>query len=640
MSQRQNTATPATVTGTILQNIPAEAQITRVEYEGPRIALYTKNPAYLQQNNYIIADIVNTVKRRVVVRTEKGVRREEGEAREIIANLLPKDAEVVSMFFDDFLGEVLLEAKRPQVLTVEGGFDVVNITVATGWRVKVRKAPHVNSASIQTIYFTLKTTADDRERFYRNTGERIFRPKISDESEITIMTLGGFRQVGRSAILIVTAESKILLDCGIHPGARNPRAAYPRIDWSGISLDELDAVVLSHAHLDHTGFLPALFKYGYDGPVYCTEPTLPLMTLLHMDSIKIASMEGANLLYEMKDVRELIKHTIPLPYGLVTDVSPDVKVALSNAGHILGSATVHLHIGEGDHNIVYTGDYKFGTTQLFESAVWNYPRVETLITESTYGAKEDIMPTREEVELAFVNTLNATLSEGGKVLIPVPAVGRAQEIMLVLDQYMRQGKLIETPIFIEGMISEATAIHITYADYLARELRSRILETDENPFVSDYFTVIEHPNSRDEALREGPAIIMATSGMLEGGPVIQYFQELAPNEKNKIVFVSYQINGTLGRRILDGARQASLMAENGKIKIIDVKSKVEKVEGFSGHSDYNQIIRYVGRMRPKLQQVIVNHGERKKVENVSYMISRLFRIPTLQPDVQEAIKIY
>ena len=167
MSQRQNTATPATVTGTILQNIPAEAQITRVEYEGPRIALYTKNPAYLQQNNYIIADIVNTVKRRVVVRTEKGVRREEGEAREIIANLLPKDAEVVSMFFDDFLGEVLLEAKRPQVLTVEGGFDVVNITVATGWRVKVRKAPHVNSASIQTIYFTLKTTADDRERFYK-----------------------------------------------------------------------------------------------------------------------------------------------------------------------------------------------------------------------------------------------------------------------------------------------------------------------------------------------------------------------------------------------------------------------------------------------------------------------------------------
>ncbi len=640
MSQRHNTGTPATITGTILQSIPAEAQITRVEYEGPRIALYTKNPTFLQQNNYIIADIVNTVKRRVVIRTEKAVRREEGEAREIIANLLPKDAEVVNMFFDECLGEVLLEAKRPQVLTLEGGFDVVNITAATGWRVKVRKAPHVNAASIQNIYFTLKTSSDERERFYRDIGERIFRPKISSESEVTMLTLGGFRQVGRSAMLIGTAESKILLDCGIHPGARNPRDAYPRIDWTGLSLDELDAVIISHAHLDHTGFLPALFKYGYDGPVYCTEPTLPLMTMLHMDSIKIASMEGANLLYEMRDVREVIGHTIPLPYGLVTDVSPDVKVVLSNAGHILGSATVHLHIGEGEHNIVYTGDYKFGTTQLFESAVWNYPRVETLITESTYGAKEDIMPPREEVELNFVNTMNQTISEGGKVLIPVPAVGRAQEIILVLDQYMRQGKLIETPIFVEGMISEATAIHISFADYLARELRSRILETDENPFVSDYFTVIEHPESRHEALREGPAIIVATSGMLEGGPVIQYFQELAPNEKNKIVFVSYQINGTLGRRILDGARQASMMAENGKIKIIDIKCKVEKVEGFSGHSDYNQIIRYVGRIRPKLQQVIVNHGERRKVENVSYMISRLFRIPTLQPDVREAIKIY
>jgi hypothetical protein len=339
-------------------------------------------------------------------------------------------------------------------------------------------------------------------------------------------------------------------------------------------------------------------------------------------------------------VREVIRHTIPLPYGTVTDVSPDIRLVLNNAGHILGSATVHLHIGEGAHNLVYTGDYKFARTLLFDSTFWNYPRVETLITESTYGAKEDLMPSREEVEATFVQTINQTLQGGGKVLIPVPAVGRAQEIMLVLDQYMRSKALIEAPIFMEGMISEATAIHVAYQDYLSREIRYKILEEDLNPFVSEYFTVIEHPSGRDEALREGPAIIMATSGMLEGGPVIEYLRQLAPVDKNKLVFVSYQIPGTLGRRILDGATQAQLMGDNGKIQIVDIKATVERVEGFSGHSDYNQIIRFVGKLRPRLQQIIVNHGERRKIENMAYVLARMFRIQTLQPSVQEAVRVY
>ncbi len=286
----------------------------------------------------------------------------------------------------------------------------------------------------------------------------------------------------------------------------------------------------------------------------------------------------------------MIQHTVTLQYGTVTDVSPDIKLVFNNAGHILGSATVHLHIGEGVHNIVYTGDYKYGRTQLFDSASWNYPRVETLITEGTYGNKEDIMPPREEVEMNFVNAINRTLSEGGKVIIPIPAVGRAQEIILVLDHYMRNKVLTEAPVFLEGMISEATAIHVSYADYLSRELRTKMLEQGINPFVSEYFTSIEHPSGREEALREGPAVIMATSGMLEGGPVLQYFEHVAPSERNKILFVSYQVQGTLGRRVLDGAHQASLLGDNGKIKIVDVRCQVQKVEGFSGHSDYNQII--------------------------------------------------
>ncbi|MDA4128025.1 MAG: beta-CASP ribonuclease aCPSF1 [Thaumarchaeota archaeon] len=625
---------------TILNNIPAEAGITRIEYEGPRIALYTKNPNYLQKNNYIISEIVNSLKKRVVTRTEKSIRKQESEARAILEKLLPPGTGTPGYFFDDALGEITVEVDAPRLLSQEAGFDLGSAMEQTGWKIKVRKAPHTQSTSIQNVYYAMKAGNDERERFYRELGESIFRPRLTSTEQITIKTLGAFQEVGRSSLLLETAESKVLLDAGIHPGARNSWDAYPRLDWADISLDELDAVVISHSHLDHMGFLPALFKFGYEGPVYCTEPTLPLMTLLQNDFVKIAQIEGGRIIYDPKDIRDMIQHTITLPYGMVTDISPDIKLVLNNAGHILGSATVHLHIGEGAHNVVYTGDYKYGRTQLLDSATWNYPRVETLITEGTYGAKEDIMPIREEVEMNFVNAINGTLKEGGKVLIPVPAVGRAQEILLVIDQYMKSKLLTEAPVFIEGMISEATAIHVAFAEYLSRDLRAKILEEGVNPFLSEYFNPIEHASSRDEALREGPAVIMATSGMLEGGPVLGYFEDIAPVEKNKILFVSYQVQGTLGRRVLDGSSQASLMGQDGKIKIVDVRCKTQKVEGFSGHSDYNQIIRFIGKLRPKLQQVIVGHGEKRKCENLAYSIQRIYRVPTLHPAVQEAIRLY
>jgi len=632
-------ANQVSLLGSILTNIPAEAQITRIEYEGPRIALYTKNPKYLQQNNYIISEIVNSVKKRVVTRTEKSIRKPEHDAKPILDKLIPVEAGASNYFFDEAIGEVTIEANNPRLLSSDAGYDIGELMGQIGWKIKVRKAPHIASSAIQTMYYALRTGTDERERFYKELGEAIFRPRYTVAEQITVKSLGAGQEVGRSCLLVETSESKVLLDAGISPGARNSWDAYPRLDWADVQLNEIDAVILSHAHLDHMGFLPALFKFGYDGPVYCTEPTLPLMTLLQNDFIKIAHLEGGRVLYDQKDIRDLIQHTITLQYGTVTDVSPDIKLVLNNAGHILGSATVHLHIGEGVHNIVYTGDYKYGRTQLFDSASWNYPRVETLITECTYGAKEDIMPPREEVEMNFVNAINGTLAQGGKVLIPIPAVGRAQEIILVLDHYMRNKVLTEAPVFLEGMISEATAIHVSYAEYLSRELRSKILDQGINPFVSEYFTSIEHPSARDEAIKEGPAVIMATSGMLEGGPVLQYFEHIAPSDRNKILFVSYQVQGTLGRRVLDGSKQASLLGDNGKIKIVDVNASTQKVDGFSGHSDYNQIIRFIGKMRPKLQQVIVNHGDKRKIENLAYVIQRIYRIPALRPAVQEAIRL-
>ncbi len=630
------------IMATILQSIPKEASITKIEYEGPRIALYTNTPRYLMENNDIISNLVNVIKKRIVVRTDETIRKSEEDARKILNEVVPKDAKLENTFFDTATGEVSLEAKRPWLLQRNAEeFNHTDVTEKIGWKLRIRKATTIPSSTIKTINYNLKVSSAERSKQLRQIGDEIFRPRLAQKSEVSLFTLGGFGQVGRSCMLLSTSESKILIDCGINPGARTPSESFPRLDWLNITLDDLDAVVIGHAHLDHTGFLPVLCKYGYKGPIYCTEPTLPMMNLIQLDAIKVASAQGRTPMYSDRDVKQIMKQTITLPYGTVTDISPDIKLVLANAGHILGSSLCHFHIGNGDHNFVYSGDIKFGKSILFEAANWNFPRVETLLIESTYGAKEDIQPSRQQVESAFINAINNTLTDGGKVLIPIPAVGRAQEIMLVIDHYMKSGEMVEAPVFTEGMISEASAIHEAYPEYLERELKQKILETDDNPFDSEYFTNVEHQDGRDEPLRENsPCIILATSGMLEGGPVLEYFKNLAPDKNNKLLFVSYQVNGTMGRRVLDGARQVSMLGREGKVEVVNINCGIEKLDGFSGHSDYNQLISFVQRLRPKLRRVLVNHGERRKSENLSMSIRRMFRVASHYPQIQEAIKLF
>ncbi len=642
MSKKSDRDNPnQNIIATILQKIPPGSQITKIEYEGPRIAIYTTSPKFLLERNKTLSNLVSTIKKRIVVRTDQSIRKPEAEAKKILTKLVPKDAKLQGAFFDDTIGEVTIEVKRPWLLQKNPEFLHNDVVEQLGWRIRVRKATTTSSSTIQTINYMLKVSTQERSKQLRQIGDDIFRPKIAPKSEVSLLTLGGFGQVGRSCMLLTTPESRILLDCGVNPGARTASEAYPRLDWANIALSDIDAVVIGHAHLDHTGFLPVLCKYGYGGPIYCTEPTLPMMNLIQLDAIKVASAQGRIPLYSERDVKQVMKQSITLSYNMVTDISPDIKLVLANAGHILGSALCHFHIGNGDHNFVYSGDIKFGKSILFEAADWRFPRVETLLIESTYGLKEDIQPNRQEVESAFVNVVNQTLADGGKVLIPIPAVGRAQEIMMVIDHYMKAGKMVEAPVFTEGMISEASAIHESYPEYLARELRQKILETDDNPFDSEYFTNIEHTSSRGEALREdSPGIVLATSGMLEGGPVLEYFKNIAPHKQNKILFVSYQVNGTMGRRVLDGAHQVSMLGRGGKVEAVTINAGIEKLDGFSGHSDYNQLMSFVHRLRPKLKRVLVNHGERRKSENLAANIRRMYRLHAHNPQIQEAIKLF
>jgi len=623
----------------ILEKVPREAEVTRIEYEGPMLAVYTKRPEVLVDQSSVVAEIVGVIRKRIVVRPDPSVRLPEAEAEKITRDLIAPEAEITDINFDPSLGEIIIETKKPGLVIGRNGAVLQDIIKQTKWRPQVLRSPPIRSKIVTHMRHYLHSESKERERILRTVGERIFRPKIYEVGDIRLTVLGGAQEVGRSAFLIKTRESSVLLDCGINPGSQRPFESFPRFDSPEFQIDQLDAVVISHAHLDHCGLAPFLYKYGYDGPVYCSAPTSNLMTMLQLDYLDVANKQGITAYYDQKDVRECVLHTIPLRFGVVTDIAPDIRLTLHNSGHILGASMVHLHIGEGLHNIVYTSDYKFGRTMLLEAAATEFPRIETVITESTYGGQDDFMPSRVESEESITQVINETLERKGKVLIPVPAVGRAQEIMLIIDGYMKRGLMKEAPVFIEGMISEATAIHTAYPEYLSREVRHSILHEEVNPFQSDYFTIVEHPSVRQGIIEGEPCIVLATSGMLEGGPVIEYFKNWADDENNSIIFVSYQIEGTMGKRVQKGINEVTMMDNNGKLGVVQVRMQVESIEGFSGHSDRRQLINYLTHLKPRPERVFVVHGEKSKIMNMAGFLSRKAGTATYAPANMETFRL-
>ncbi|MFW9908945.1 MAG: MBL fold metallo-hydrolase RNA specificity domain-containing protein, partial [Candidatus Thorarchaeota archaeon] len=326
-------------------------------------------------------------------------------------------------------------------------------------------------------------------------------------------------------------------------------------------------------------------------------------------------------------------------YGEVTDIAPDVRLTLHNAGHILGSAIIHLHIGDGQYNLAYTGDFKFGRTRLLEPATFTFPRLETLVVESTYGHPTDKMPPRQDVEKKFASIIRKTIERGGKVLIPVLAVGRAQEIMLVIEDLVTKGRIPKIPVYLEGMIAQATAIHTTHPEALSKKIREMIFHQGINPFLNEIFVQVDSHEQREEIVEGEPCIIMATSGMLAGGPSVEYFRYLAPDAKNMVAFVSYQGEGTLGRRIQKGWKEVQMRNKDGNTQVVPVNLQVETVEGFSGHSDRKQILNFIKRVSPIPEKILTCHGEASKCVNLASTIHKSMNIDTKALYVTESIKL-
>ncbi|MHA1130011.1 MAG: beta-CASP ribonuclease aCPSF1 [Candidatus Helarchaeota archaeon] len=623
----------------IMQNLPENVHVTTIEFEGPEIALYSKNPKILLESREIVKDIAKKIRKRIVIRSDPSVRLPQEETKKKILELCPEEAGITSISFNENVGEVIIEAKKPGLVIGRGGLTLRQITENVLWRPSVIRTPPLTSNMVLKLRHAIKQDSELRKKLLRTIGMRIHRPILLRDEYVRITALGGYREVGRSCNLIQTAKSSVLIDCGINVGSSSYSNVYPYLNLNEFNIEELDAVIISHAHLDHQGLVPFLYKYGYDGPIYCTKPTRNLMTLLQLDYLDVSEREGRLLPYGQKEVKSTVLHTIPLDFGEVTDIAPDIRLTLHNAGHILGSSIVHLHIGDGLYNLAYTGDFKYAKTRLLEPAVTSFPRLETLIVESTYGAPKDSMPSRRESEKQLAAHINRTIRQGGKVLIPVLAVGRAQELLIVIEEYMRRGMIDEVPVYIDGLILEATAIHTTHPEYLSRDLREMIFHQGMNPFLSEYFVQVDNTSVRTEIIAGEPCVIMATSGMLTGGPSVEYFRQLADNPNNTLIFVSYQVEGTLGRQIQKGWREIPMRSNQSRKVVVHVKMDIVTNEGFSGHSSRQQIINYIRKVDPKPERIITCHGENSKCTGLASSLHKLMRIETRAPQNLETIRL-
>ncbi len=424
-----------------------------------------------------------------------------------------------------------------------------------------------------------------------------------------ITFFGGAHEVGRSCVMVSTERTKILLDCGIKLGEVEE---HPMIHDS--ELDKIDGIFISHSHLDHIGYLPHVYSCGYKGHIYATKPTMELTNVLISDYMRIS---------EPKDVTKdglarLHKSYKICEFGDEVKIN-ELRLKFIPSGHIVGSSMIS--VTDGKSTLIYSGDLNLAKTKLLEGADTKNLTAKTLIIESTYGAKKDVFPKEGVVAQNLLRSIKETVSLGGKVIIPSFAVGRAQEILLMLDDYMNSGLIPKVPIYVDGMINKAMRIHRHNVIYCRKELQSRILMSDYDPFKSDNFIPIESKTQRSKVVSEdSSSIIVTTSGMLTGGPVIYYLSKLAGNSTNKVILVGYQAEGTPGRALQEGAKRLRL--DSGRINV-DVRLVIDS-EHLSAHADRPQLELMIKKVNG-LKTVFIMHGEKSKSEELREGIASKYK---------------
>ena len=398
-------------------------------------------------------------------------------------------------------------------------------------------------------------------------------------TKISFTALGGANEVGRSSFLVDFGE-KIVLDRGVKLTPSGSEYPLP-VETN------LDAVIISHAHLDHSGALPDLFVNS-NILSYMTAPSLELSKILWFDTLKIAGLEAQEISFSKNEVEDATKFTFPVDYNRVLQITKGCSMQFFDAGHILGSAMPKLSMG--DKNLLYTGDFKVEETRMFKGADMDVGKVDYLVIESTYGDRNH--PPRKECEKMFAEEVQETLNNGGWVLVPAFAVGRSQEIVDVLHEHK-----VNAPVFLDGMGQKVARVTMRFPQFLKnpRSMKKALEATNW----------VRNNADRKRALQE-PSVIVTTAGMLQGGPALNYLKKLYKGEKNNVFLTGFQVEETPGRILME-TKKINIDGKN-----YEVKGKVEKFD-FSAHASQQEMIKAIGKWQP--EKVLLVHGD-KEVINI------------------------
>lgn len=424
-----------------------------------------------------------------------------------------------------------------------------------------------------------------------------------------LKVLGGGREVGSACLQLDINRHHFLLDCGIDPAAKG-RAALP--DMTGVRIDQLDAVFVSHAHLDHTGGIPDLVRHGFRGKVYMTLPTLALLNLLWQDELSIMEREWPKeeRLWSSKEMHQvLMKMVIPTTYHEVFSLN-SLKVNFHNAGHILGSTmTEFIH---NDFRLVFSGDIGTSSNHLRYWRTEDMANPNVLICEGTYGGKN--RKGRSEVEKEFLENIRITLEEGGKVLIPMFAVGKTQELLKILKD--GRGKYPSVDVYLEGMSIDTLRVYEQFLIYMDDKVRRAFLFNNINPFRWEALRLFRSVSERKHIhQRDNPCIIMAPSGMLRGGWSVWHLIKMAPSKKNMVAVCGHMEEGTTGYDLINGKREFQLTDMLTKSPVnVNVQCKVDHFD-LSAHAMHNELCNFISQMKP--EKLVLIHGDEASLRSLA-----------------------
>ncbi len=416
---------------------------------------------------------------------------------------------------------------------------------------------------------------------------------------------------------------KILLDCGLYQGRR--QESYDQNRKFLFKPEELTAVVLSHAHIDHSGNLPNLTKSGFDGNIYCTFATRDLCQIMLADSARIHgydiewlnkrnSRKGLTELepiYTEVDAERCMRYFVNIGYDRKIPIAEGVELTFVDAGHILGSAQVilDLHETETDRRkrLLFSGDVGRGNNDILRDPV--IPEdVDFLIMESTYGAREHELPTRADEQIAEI--LERTLKDRGKVIIPAFAVGRTQQMIYVLHQLTEANKIPDVPIFVDSPLAvNATEIFRLHPECFNQTIYDFLFEK-RDPFGFENLTLIRSvTKSKELNRRDKPCIIISASGMCEAGRILHHLRNNIGKPKNTVLFVGYCAENTLGWKLRNGDDEVNIFGEPNK-----VRANIEIMDSFSGHADRSELLNYFDSMTGPREKVWLVHGGPEQLE--------------------------